>query len=71
LSKKDTILPLGPSIYAAQFSIEEPTNWPKLHTFFDTRGWGHGILVVNDFVVGRYWPVIGPQAIKKQLKRLI
>jgi hypothetical protein len=62
----------GPAIYAAQFSIEEAerkqllanssdSNGQMPYTFFDTRGWGHGILVVNDFVIGRYWPVIGPQ----------
>uniref|UniRef100_A0A183BI36 Beta-galactosidase n=1 Tax=Globodera pallida TaxID=36090 RepID=A0A183BI36_GLOPA len=32
-----------------------------MHTFFDSRGWGHGILMVNGFNLGRYWPTQGPQ----------
>jgi hypothetical protein len=55
----------GPAVHVAKFSLEEAANWtaeqPLPFTFFDTRCWGHGILVVNDFVVGRYWPLVGPQ----------
>ncbi|XP_055710052.1 beta-galactosidase-like isoform X2 [Phlebotomus papatasi] len=30
-------------------------------TYLDPSGWGKGVLYVNGFNLGRYWPVAGPQ----------
>uniref|UniRef100_A0A8R1DHI1 Glyco_hydro_35 domain-containing protein n=1 Tax=Caenorhabditis japonica TaxID=281687 RepID=A0A8R1DHI1_CAEJA len=30
-------------------------------TWFDTTGWGKGIVIVNGHNIGRYWPTEGPQ----------
>lgn len=30
-------------------------------TWWDTTGWGKGVLFVNGFNLGRYWPLVGPQ----------
>ncbi|CAK5079142.1 unnamed protein product [Meloidogyne enterolobii] len=49
-----------PAIYAAKFTTPD-VDWRLAHTFFDSRGWGHGIAMVNGFNVGRYWPLLGPQ----------
>ncbi|CAK5036043.1 unnamed protein product [Meloidogyne enterolobii] len=49
-----------PAIYAAKFTTPD-IDWRLAHTFFDSRGWGHGIAMVNGFNIGRYWPLLGPQ----------
>uniref|UniRef100_A0A914I036 Beta-galactosidase n=1 Tax=Globodera rostochiensis TaxID=31243 RepID=A0A914I036_GLORO len=49
-----------PAIYVATFTTLS-ADWTQMHTFFDSRGWGHGILMVNGFNLGRYWPTQGPQ----------
>ncbi|KAF7636717.1 Glyco_hydro_35 domain-containing protein [Meloidogyne graminicola] len=49
-----------PAIYAAKFTTPD-IDWRLAHTFFDSRGWGHGVIMVNGFNVGRYWPLLGPQ----------
>lgn len=38
-----------------------PQGQEPLDTFFDPTGWGKGVLIVNGFNLGRYWPSIGPQ----------
>ncbi|KAL3074180.1 hypothetical protein niasHS_015010 [Heterodera schachtii] len=50
----------GPAIYVATFATSV-VDWTQMHTFFDSRGWGHGILMVNRMNLGRYWPTQGPQ----------
>lgn len=30
-------------------------------TFLDTRGWGKGVVTINQYNIGRYWASIGPQ----------
>lgn len=34
---------------------------PLPDTFVDTTGWGKGVMFVNGFNLGRYWPSEGPQ----------
>ena len=50
----------GPTVYTAEFETKS-IDWTELHTFFDTRDWGKGVLIINGFNVGRYWPMRGPQ----------
>jgi len=51
--------PLGPALYALCFTTHMP--WAGFHTFFDSRNWTKGMLIINGFNLGRYWPEIGPQ----------
>ncbi|XP_055604075.1 beta-galactosidase isoform X2 [Uranotaenia lowii] len=30
-------------------------------TYLDTTGWGKGVIFINGFNLGRYWPLVGPQ----------
>ncbi|XP_062536491.1 beta-galactosidase-like [Armigeres subalbatus] len=30
-------------------------------TYLDPRGWGKGVVFINGFNLGRYWPIVGPQ----------
>ncbi|XP_034234390.1 beta-galactosidase isoform X2 [Thrips palmi] len=42
--------------------LEEHDGQPPLpDTFLDTSGWGKGVVFVNGFNLGRYWPSVGPQ----------
>jgi hypothetical protein len=44
-----------PAFFTGHFFIE---NANQIHdTFISFSGWGKGIAVVNDFNIGRYWPV--------------
>nr|CAI5868158.1 unnamed protein product [Callosobruchus analis] len=45
----------GPSLYKTEIFIEDPTD-----TYLDMQSWCKGIVIVNNFVLGRY-SVIGPQ----------
>ncbi|KAL5279145.1 GLB1L family protein [Megaselia abdita] len=47
----------GPTIFFGQFQITNKI----LDTYLDTEGWGKGIVFVNGFNLGRYWPIVGPQ----------
>ncbi|GLU14323.1 hypothetical protein SLE2022_308990 [Rubroshorea leprosula] len=49
----------GPAFYAGRFIINK-TNEVK-DTYFSFRGWEKGIVFVNEFNIGRYWPTSGPQ----------
>lgn len=51
----------GPTVYATRFQSKEGIKWDELHTFFDSRDWRKGVILVNGFNVGRYWPERGPQ----------
>lgn len=55
-----------PAIYIAKFHTAG-LNWSQLHTFFDSRGWGHGVLLINGYNLGRYWPLLGPQVCEGNL----
>uniref|UniRef100_A0A1B6JXA2 Beta-galactosidase n=1 Tax=Homalodisca liturata TaxID=320908 RepID=A0A1B6JXA2_9HEMI len=51
-----------PAFFGGSFSL--PTAAPRdvpLGTFVDMTGWGKGILYVNGYNLGRYWPEMGPQ----------
>lgn len=30
-------------------------------TYLDPTGWGKGVVFINGFNLGRYWPLVGPQ----------
>ncbi|GLT77871.1 hypothetical protein SLA2020_494260 [Shorea laevis] len=48
-----------PAFYAGHFSIDIVGHVKD--TFLSFRGWGKGIAFVNEFNIGRYWPMMGPQ----------
>lgn len=55
---KTSILP--PAFYTGKFTI--PKTEPKpLDTFISMEGWGKGVVFMNQFNLGRYWPTAGPQ----------
>lgn len=45
------------ALYRGQFTLQET---PK-DTFVHLPGWKKGVVLVNGFNLGRYWPSIGPQ----------
>ena len=51
-------------ICRGHFSVEERvskrTGYPA-DTFLDLSGWGKGLVWVNGFNLGWYWPLLGPQ----------
>lgn len=50
----------GPVLYFTEFTIDKETK--DIHdTYLDPTGWGKGVLYVNGFNLGRYWPLVGPQ----------
>ena len=44
-----------PAFYAGQLHIDREDQIKD--TFISLNGWGKGIVTVNDFNVGRFWPV--------------
>ncbi|XP_071541373.1 beta-galactosidase-like [Panulirus ornatus] len=50
----------GMIFYHGTFSIPQEEPHP-LDTFLRLDGWSKGLAWVNDFCLGRYWPVVGPQ----------
>ncbi|KAL1438026.1 hypothetical protein MTO96_048481 [Rhipicephalus appendiculatus] len=48
-----------PAFFYGTFTL--PQGQDPLDTFFDPTGWGKGVVLVNGFNLGRYWPSIGPQ----------
>ena len=46
----------APALFMANLNLDSP---PK-DTFLDMKGWNKGVVIVNTFVIGRYWHV-GPQ----------
>ncbi|MCL7047966.1 hypothetical protein MKW94_028928 [Papaver nudicaule] len=49
----------GPMFYEGHFTINSKDEIAD--TFISFSGWGKGIAFVNDFNIGRYWPLAGPQ----------
>jgi beta-galactosidase len=47
-----------PALFRGTFVLDNDT---VLDTFLDPTGWGKGVAVLNDVVLGRYWPTVGPQ----------
>ncbi|XP_037526908.1 beta-galactosidase [Rhipicephalus sanguineus] len=48
-----------PTFFYGTFAL--PQGQDPLDTYFDPTGWGKGVVLVNGFNLGRYWPSIGPQ----------
>lgn len=52
------VLKNGPMFFYGELNIEEG----NVHdTYLDPSGWSKGVLYVNGFNLGRYWPIVGPQ----------
>jgi beta-galactosidase len=47
-----------PAVFTGTFVLDNST---LLDTFLDPTGWGKGVAVLNDVILGRYWPTEGPQ----------
>lgn len=50
----------GMSFYRGSFVIPDEVDHPQ-DTFLKLNGWRKGIVWVNGFNLGRYWPEVGPQ----------
>ncbi|CAL1297258.1 unnamed protein product [Larinioides sclopetarius] len=48
-----------PSIYTGTFKISNETK--LLDSFLRLDGWHKGVAFLNNFNLGRYWPIVGPQ----------
>lgn len=55
---KNGVLNEGPVIFYAEFDITAAVIYD---TYLDPTGWGKGIVYINGFHLGRYWPLVGPQ----------
>ncbi|XP_026450501.1 beta-galactosidase 17-like [Papaver somniferum] len=53
------LLSEGPMLYEGHFTINSTDEIAD--TFISFSGWGKGIASVNDFNIGRFWPLAGPQ----------
>ncbi|KAL7637272.1 UNVERIFIED_CONTAM: hypothetical protein RMT77_011984 [Armadillidium vulgare] len=50
----------GMTFYEGKFSVPKDSGSPK-DTFLRLDGWTKGYAWINDFLLGRYWPAVGPQ----------
>lgn len=50
----------GPTVYHAKFHILAEADDIK-DTYLNPSDWGKGIVYINGFNLGRYWPNVGPQ----------
>lgn len=48
----------GPTLFYAEFILKSED---LADTYLDPTGWGKGIVFINGFNLGRYWPLVGPQ----------
>jgi beta-galactosidase len=48
----------GPTLLHGEFTL--PTKLIA-DTYLDPTGWGKGLIFINGFNLGRYWPIVGPQ----------
>ncbi|KAL7019661.1 hypothetical protein ACKWTF_011198 [Chironomus riparius] len=48
----------GPTIFYGEFTLKQSE---IADTYFDPTTWGKGVLFINEFNLGRYWPLVGPQ----------
>ncbi|CAH0389154.1 unnamed protein product [Bemisia tabaci] len=49
----------SPTFFTKKFRMEARAE--QRDTFVDFSGWGKGVIFINGFNLGRYWPVVGPQ----------
>ncbi|XP_037949496.1 beta-galactosidase-like [Teleopsis dalmanni] len=56
LNIKSHVMSNGPVVYYGEFLVGKLGD-----TYLNTTGWGKGVLYVNGFNLGRYWPQAGPQ----------
>lgn len=58
------LLTEGPTFFYGELELEEDEDEDVeqiLDTYLNPTGWGKGVLYVNGFNLGRYWPLVGPQ----------
>jgi beta-galactosidase len=48
----------GPTVFYGEFTLKSSQIGD---TYLDPTNWGKGILYINGFNLGRYWPLVGPQ----------
>lgn len=48
----------GPVLFYGEFVIDTDIIYD---TYIDPNSWGKGVIYVNDFNLGRYWPLVGSQ----------
>lgn len=48
----------GPTLFHGEFILKESE---IADTYLDPTTWGKGVLFINGFNLGRYWPLVGPQ----------
>ncbi|XP_062536479.1 beta-galactosidase-like [Armigeres subalbatus] len=56
--RQGTPLRQGPAVFYGTFDI---ARIDILDTYLNLSGWGKGVIFVNGFNLGRYWPRVGPQ----------
>lgn len=47
----------GPFILRTTFTIKDT----PMDTYLNPQGWGKGVVYINGYNIGRYWPKTGPQ----------
>ncbi|XP_054717732.1 beta-galactosidase-like [Uloborus diversus] len=57
LNKKEYSLH-APAFYSGEFVLQNKTSYD---TFLHLQGWHKGVAFLNNFNLGRYWPIVGPQ----------
>ncbi|XP_053667615.1 LOW QUALITY PROTEIN: beta-galactosidase-like [Anopheles marshallii] len=55
------------SVYYAAFDVAGEL----ADTYLDPTGWGKGVIFINGFNIGRYWPTVGPQVTLYVSKHLL
>ncbi|MQM00502.1 hypothetical protein Taro_033237 [Colocasia esculenta] len=59
LKRNSRLISNRPEFYEGRFTIARKDQVKD--TFISLNGWNKGIVFVNDFNIGRYWPSVGPQ----------
>lgn len=58
LASAKSHLKSGPTLFYAEFILQADD---VADTYMDPTGWGKGVVYINGFNLGRYWPLVGPQ----------
>lgn len=69
-SSAKSFLRSGPTVFHGEFILKEENLGD---TYLNTAGWGKGVVFINGFNLGRYWPLVGPQMtiyVPKELLRI-